>query len=158
MAVISTVIQIGLALPMAEYFHRVSFTGLSANLIIVPLLEIAVPAGFFAIFTGWHWVAAGAGWLLHIAAKTADWHARYEPSWRVADPPGWLAIGFTVALIAMAFAFRHRLWRWPAAGLTCALFGLMLWEPWPAAIAPRQLELTTIDVGQGDSLLVVFPQ
>ncbi len=28
MALISTVIQIGLALPMAEYFHRVSFTGL----------------------------------------------------------------------------------------------------------------------------------
>ena len=32
MAVISTVIQIGLALPMAEYFHRVSFTGFTANL------------------------------------------------------------------------------------------------------------------------------
>src|SRR5262249_36006323 len=34
LALISLVIQIGLALPMAEYFHRVSFTGLSANLII----------------------------------------------------------------------------------------------------------------------------
>ena len=52
MAVISTVIQIGLALPMAEYFHRVSFTGVSANLLICPLLEAVVPLGFAAIFTG----------------------------------------------------------------------------------------------------------
>ena len=52
MAMISTVIQIGLALPMAEYFHRVSFTGLTANLLICPLLEAVVPLGFAAIFTG----------------------------------------------------------------------------------------------------------
>src|SRR5208283_3419534 len=71
MVVISTVIQIGLALPMAEYFHRVSFTGLTANLIIVPFMEAVVPIGFFAIFSGWHWVAAVAGWMLHVSARVA---------------------------------------------------------------------------------------
>ena len=40
MTLISAVVQIGLALPMAWYFHRVSFTGLTANLVVVPLLEI----------------------------------------------------------------------------------------------------------------------
>ena len=72
MALISTVIQIGLALPMAEDFHRVSFTGLSANLLIVPLLNAVVPLGFIAIFTGWRWVAGGAGLLLKISAKVRD--------------------------------------------------------------------------------------
>jgi competence protein ComEC len=43
MAVLSAVIQIGLALPMAEYFHRVSFTGLTANLLIVPALDAVIP-------------------------------------------------------------------------------------------------------------------
>jgi competence protein ComEC len=38
-----------------------------------------------------------------------------------------------------------------------ASFGLLVWHPWPAAIQPGTLELTAIDVGQGDSLLVVFP-
>jgi len=52
MAAISFVVQIGLALPMIEYFHRISFSGLSANVLVVPLLSAAVPAGFFAIFTG----------------------------------------------------------------------------------------------------------
>ena len=46
MVVISATIQIGLALPMAEYFHRVSFTGLSANLLIVPAMNAVVPLGF----------------------------------------------------------------------------------------------------------------
>jgi competence protein ComEC len=158
MAVISTVIQIGLALPMAEYFHRISFTGLTANLIIVPLLEAAVPIGFFAIFSGWRWAAAVAGWLLKIAARTADWHARIEPSWRVTDPPLWLALGFTAALIAFALLVRHRRGRWFSATAVLALFALLLWQPWPAKVTPGTLELTAIDVGQGDSLLVVFPE
>jgi len=158
MAVISTVIQIGLALPMAEYFHRVSFTGLTANLIVVPLLEAAIPMGFFAIFSGWSWVAAIAGWLLKIAARTADWHAHIEPSWRVADPPLWLALGFTAALIAFSLLIRHRRGRWISGFAVLALFGLLLWQPWPAKVTPGTLELTAIDVGQGDSLLVVFPE
>jgi len=158
MAVISTVIQIGLALPMAEYFHRISFTGLTANLIIVPLLEAAVPIGFFTIFSGWRWTAAVAGWLLKVAARTADWHAHIEPSWRVADPPLWLALGFTAALIAFALLVRHRRGRWFSAVAVLALFVLLLWQPWPAKVTTGTLELTAIDVGQGDSLLVVFPE
>ena len=84
---VSAVIQVGLALPMAEDFHRISFTGLSANLMIVPLLSAVVPLGFAAIFTGWRWIARIAGWLLTLAAKIADWHAHIEPSWRIANPP-----------------------------------------------------------------------
>ena len=102
MAVISTVIQIGLALPMAEYFHRVSFTGLTANLLIVPLLNAVVPIGFVAIFTGWRWLAAVAAGLLKLAAKIAAWHAALEPSWRVPDPPLWLALAFVAALVSLA--------------------------------------------------------
>jgi competence protein ComEC len=158
LAVISLAIQIGLALPMAEYFHRISFTGISANLIIVPLLEAAVPVGFLAIFSGWHWPAALAGWLLKIAARTADWHARIEPSWRVANPPLWLALGLVASLIVFAVAVRHVRWRWPAGAAVAVLFALLLWQPWPADIAPHALELTAIDVGQGDSLLVIFPE
>jgi competence protein ComEC len=37
------------------------------------------------------------------------------------------------------------------------LLVLLLWHPFPADQTRGQLELTTIDVGQGDSLLVTFP-
>jgi competence protein ComEC len=166
MAVISTVIQIGLALPMAEYFHRVSFTGLTANLLICPLLEAVVPLGFAAVFTNSRWLAALAGWLLHLSAKIAEWHAGIEPSWRVPDPPVWLAAALALSLILLAALPRRRRpasfpIRLPMLATVLGLFVLLVWHPWPAQAlgqeqAPR-LELTSIDVGQGDSLLLMFP-
>jgi len=162
MALISLAIQIGLALPMVVYFHRISFTGLTANVIIVPLLEAAVPIGFLAIFTGWHTAAGLAGWLLKITARTADWHARLEPAWRVSSPPLWVALSFAASLIAFAAAMRSARWRKrtavPAGVVVAGLFGLVLWQPWTAPVATHSLELTAIDVGQGDSLLVAFPE
>jgi competence protein ComEC len=162
MALISLAIQIGLALPMVVYFHRISFTGLTANVIIVPLLEAAVPIGFLAIFSGWHSAAALAGWLLKIAARTAGWHAHLEPAWRVSSSPLWLAFSFAASLIVFAAAMRSTHWRKrtavPAGFLVAALFAVVLWQPWTTPVATHSLELTAIDVGQGDSLLVVFPE
>src|SRR5262249_45763813 len=40
---VSAAIQFGLALPMIFLFHRMSISGLTANLIVTPLLTIAVP-------------------------------------------------------------------------------------------------------------------
>ena len=164
MAVISTAIQIGLALPMALYFHRISLSGLSANVLVVPLLALVVPIGFVAIFTGWHFVAMMAEWLLDVGQKVADWHLRFEPAWRVADPPLWLGLAFSAALVAFAMAWRSRsvarallTWRWLSGAAVIALFILLFWHPFPPQLWAGQLELTAIDVGQGDSLLVAFP-
>ena len=154
-ALISTVIQIGLALPMAVYFHRVSFTGLTANILIVPLLNGVVPVGFAAIFTGSRTLAAVAAFLLKIAARIAAWHAAIEPDWRVPDPPLWLAIAFTASLVAIAAWHKLQPVKWLAV---VAAFVLLLRHPFTPHIEANTLELTAIDVGQGDSLLVVFPR
>src|SRR6185295_17858530 len=37
-ALTSAVVQLGLALPMVVYFHRLGISGLSANMFIVPLM------------------------------------------------------------------------------------------------------------------------
>ena len=92
LAVISAAIQIGLALPMAIYFHRISLTGLSANILVVPLLALVVPLGFLAVFTMWQVPARSLGWLLRAGEAVADWHTRLEPDWRVLAPPLWLGI------------------------------------------------------------------
>ena len=155
---LSLSVQIGLALPMAEYFHRVSFTGLSANLFIVPLMNLVVPVGFLALFTGWHWAASLADLLLRWSASIASWHAALEPAWRVPNPPIWLGLALVASILAAAFAVRRNLLRWPALGVVAGLVGLLVVSPWAAAVEPGELELTVIDVGQGDSLLLVFPQ
>ena len=158
MAVISTVVQIGVALPMAVCFHRISFSGFSANILIVPLLAAVVPIGFLAVFTGWTLPAHLAAWLLTLARSVATWHAHLEPNWRVPDPPLWLDIAFVSALLAFSVAMhRSRFWRWPAAAAVAALFSLLLIYPFAPQLAPGKLELTAIDVGQGDSLFLAFP-
>ncbi len=158
LAVISAVIQIGLALPMAIYFHRISLTGISANILVVPLLALVVPLGFIALLSMWHLPAAMAGWLLGASEHIAGWHTHFEPHWRVLSPPLWLAISFTAALVLLAFTMRR--WpRWSGGALVFVLllFVLIFWHPFPPAIHPAELELTAIDVGQGDSLLICFP-
>jgi competence protein ComEC len=158
LAVISTVIQIGLALPMAIYFHRISLTGLSANILVVPLLALVVPLGFVAVFSMWRVPAIVAGWLLRAGEAIADWHTHLEPNWRVLAPPLWLGVLFCAALLGLSLALRRsRKWSWAALTAVLALFALIFWHPFPPALHPGELELTAIDVGQGDSLLVCFP-
>jgi competence protein ComEC len=154
--VVSAVVQIGLALPMVVYFHRVGVSGLSANAVIVPLMGLVVPTGFLAVLTGWKWVAGIAGLLLEVSQNVVSWHAAVEPKWRIPTPPLWLAMALAAALIFAAMA-RGRWWR-SAAGASAALFlALLLWHPFPPETRPGQLEMTVVDVGQGDSILVVFP-
>jgi competence protein ComEC len=94
--------------------------------------------------------------MLKFSARVVEWHARMEPNWRIADPPMWLALLFTASLIALALLFHRKYLRWPALAAVVALFTLLIWQPFRAEI-PHTLELTAIDVGQGDSLLVLFP-
>jgi competence protein ComEC len=54
-------------------------------------------------------------------------------------------------------AARQRRWVLPALASSLALFAVVCWQPWRLEFHPGMLELTAIDVGQGDSLLVVFP-
>ena len=158
LAVISAAIQFGLALPMAIYFHRISLTGLSANILVVPLLALVIPLGFLAVFTMWRIPAIIAGWLLQAGEAVASWHTHLEPDWRVLAPPLWLGVIFCAALLLFAYAIRRsKPWACATFAAVLALFVLIFWHPFPPSLHPRELELTAIDVGQGDSLLVVFP-
>jgi competence protein ComEC len=158
LAVISAAIQIGLALPMAIYFHRISLSGLSANILVVPLLALVVPLGFLAVFTMWRVPAIVAGWLLRAGEAVAGWHTHLEPNWRVLAPPLWLGVLFCATLLLLGFTIRRsRPWSWAVLSAVLALFALIFWHPFPPALHPGELELTAIDVGQGDSLLICFP-
>jgi len=159
MFVISAAVQVGVALPMALYFHRISISGLSANIIVVPLTSWLVVAGFAAITTGWRPIAAFTGWLLGAVRQVVQWHANHEPIWRIPDPPLWLAVCFSLAVIMLAVTIKSRpRWRWISFTLTAMFLTAIVWHPFPPKVRPGWLELTAIDVGQGDSLFVGLPK
>ncbi len=155
--VTSFFIQLGLALPMICYFHRVPLSGLSANAIVVPALSALVPLGFLAIALNSHTLAAVCAWLLSVARGAAAFHARWEPNWRIPSPPVWLAALF-VAVLVLAALRGNRKWLRAAAWVGVAVaFAAIVLHPFAPSVEPRSLELAAIDVGQGDSLLAAFP-
>ena len=154
----SAAVQVGLALPMAVYFHRASFTGLSANMFVVPLMGAIIPAGFVAVAAVWRLPAEVAALMLDASRRIVQIHSAWEPRWRVPDPPFWLAAAIAGGLVAWAFAMAgSRRWRAPAGLSVGALLALMVWHPFPARVDAGKLEVTVVDVGQGDAIFVVFP-
>lgn len=155
--VTSLFIQIGLALPMVVYFHRLSASGLSANALVVPVLSAVVPLGFLAILTNSTMLAALCAWLLQVARVAVGFHARWEPEWRIPTPPMWLATLFTLALVWAAWRGRGKWTRTLAWALAVMALIAIVAHPFAPVVAPGKFELTALDVGQGDSLLTAFP-
>jgi competence protein ComEC len=77
---------------------------------------------------------------------------------RVPGPVWWVAL---LAVAAWAFCCwavrRSRGWAWIAAALLPLVAAMVLWPERPVT-SPGMLEITAIDVGQGDSLLVISPE
>jgi competence protein ComEC len=48
-------------------------------------------------------------------------------------------------------------WRWTAGAASAVFLGILLWSPFPPQVAPGKLEMTAIDVGQGDAYFIAFP-
>lgn len=155
---VSFCVGIAMALPMILYFHRLSLTSVSANLIVVPALNASIVTGFASVATGWHWLASLARAPLFISRAVVGWHARFESSSRVPDPPLWLGIFFCLALVVTAWTLRGRA-RWAIASAVASVTVLLVIAlySFPNGSTPGNLELIAIDVGQGDSLLLTLP-
>ena len=98
-----------------------------------------------------------SAWLLEISRRVVSFHARWEPDWRIPAPPWWLGGAFVLLLVAAAWRKNNRVsrslgWHWPRIALAAIAI-----HPFPPEVEQGSFELSTIDVGQGDSLLTAFP-
>lgn len=162
---VSLLMQLGMALPMAYYFHRVTVTALPANILVLPLTEIMMPAAVCAVGLGYLWQALAKipAWIAAISLDAITGTIHLLGKLRVADlrvpTPAHAAILFTACALALAMFFARRRAVQAAAGLLLLAISAF----WIAEIPPRQklspnvLEVTAIDVGQGDSLFLAFP-
>ena len=157
--------QAGFALVMAGYFHRVSWSGIVTNLLLFPLTAMLIPAGFLVLAASLvsGSVATLGGGVLGVLVSVLQWMTLWTASltWltrRVPTPPVWLSVCFLALLVCLAIlADRRSRWTW--AG-TCGLFvlcALLTFAPFAPTLQPGKLEVTVLDVGQGDALFVAFP-
>ncbi len=163
---ISAVMQMGLALPMAYYFHRATTVGLPSNIIVVPLTQLMMPAAVAALALGYvsPWLAKLPVLLTTFALHGITGTVRGLGSLRVADlrvampSTAVLALSAAALLLAMWSARRRPLLA--VAGLAAIFTASLVLAFIPASprMHPGVLEMTSIDVGEGDSTLVVTPQ
>ena len=163
---VSALMQCALVLPMAYYFHRATVMGIPANALAVPLTGILMPTSALALGLGYVWLplaklpALLAAASLHgITGTVRGLGGLRMADYRVPMPEtSTIVIGAFAVAIAMVLAWQRR------AFVLCGIALLAGTSLWVSAAVPRPhmragvLELTAIDVGQGDSLLVVSPQ
>lgn len=160
---ISFAIHLGFVLMTALYFKRVVWVGLLANVLVVPLVGWIVPLGLVALLLSLLWLPAGAlvakatGALTGCLLWIVDWLAGRGLSYGIPPPPPWVVVLYLAALVLLGLAVaRQRLARWAGLGLA-ALVLVVVTFPFPPQAPAAGLELTVLDVGQGDSLFLAFP-
>ena len=162
---ISLTAELCMVLPMAIYFHRATLLALPLNLIDIPLLSvllcIAIVMFLASLISSWLAMlpAALTALLLHLMRFTVA-SVQHLALANVRTPgPAPVALVIACACIVFcAFALRAHGRRVFAAGVLVALLiPLAVLYPTPPQLHPGKLEVTAIDVGQGDSILVVSP-
>jgi competence protein ComEC len=164
LALIGTVAEMVMVLPMATYFHRATMFAVPTNMLSVPLVAILVPMAVItfcaslagplaAVLPG-----AATALLLHgVAGIIGHVSAVHAADLRVPGPAWWV-----VALAIAGWAFccwavrSSRQWAWSTV-LVLPLVSIMVLWPEHATRTPGMLEVTAIDVGQGDSIFIVAP-
>lgn len=164
--VISIALQVGFALPMAYYFHRATIVSLPANVLAVPLTEVAMVAAMTAISISYVWIALAklvavvAGVSLQAMASSVRWFGALRLSDARVPTPQLPLVLLAGASLVVAMLLARRRAALAAAGLAamvmCA-FWICAVPPHPV-VNPGVLEVTAIDVGEGDSIFLVSPQ
>ncbi len=161
----SAIIQLGLLLPMAETFHRVTFAGIGLNALATPLVTLLLGVAVPTVILG-ATVPALAVWpakLLAIVTRgflllTDLPNLPHWLSYRVPEPPAWVSWGFALAIVAAALALaRHRRTFWASLAGASIFGALISLHPFSPRLPRGALEVTALDCGGGDALFVVLP-
>ncbi len=150
---------------MAFYFHRATTMGLPSNLAAVPLTAVLMPFAVAAVALSYisiH-IATPFASIAALALRGITSTVTLLGSARVADirvptPSTPVILAGVAALLLAAIAARQRKLYALAGLIPLALtaFTITAIPPRPD-LHPNVLEVTAIDVGQGDSLLIVSP-
>jgi len=153
--------QAGISIVMAPlgmyWFQQVSFPGLLANLVAIPVVSmVIVPLILVSLPLLWlpgqlaGWLLGGAGWVTQALFVLLEWLSHIQPSALSATRTP----GLAVTLLAMLGAFVVLLPR----GVPLRFSGLLLMLPMVLISAqnpgPQETRVDVLDVGQGLAVLL----
>jgi competence protein ComEC len=164
LSLIGVVAEMVMVLPMAVYFHRATMFAIPTNMLSVPLVAVLAPTAVvtFCASLASPWIAllpgAMTALLLHgVTRVIGHISSVHAADLRVPGPVWWVA---ALAILAWAFCCwavrQSRGWAWAAAITLPLVAAIVLW-PEHAIASPGMMEVTAIDVGQGDSIFIAAP-
>lgn len=158
--------QLGVMPLLAYHFLQVPLVGFAANLIVVPLVAVMVPAGFAVAAAGIVLPPVGLvlasllGPLIDAVQFAAALFARLPLATVPYGPPsmsGCVAFFGTVVVVVESLRGRLRLSSAAVLAAGSAAVAVVVWGQVAAAASPARLVLTVLDVGQGDAIVVRAP-
>ncbi len=164
LVLISVIAALGTAPIVAYYFYRLSFAGFLSNVIVIPLMGLLIlPLGLvsvvlmpFSLTLADIFLQAGS-LALTAMVKVIEFFAAWPiASVWVARPYVLEIILFYAGVLLMAMASRHRVFKW--CGLACLsiIFIVGVTSAYQRNNC-NLLQITFLDVGQGNAALVEFP-
>ena len=176
LVVISCVVELAMTLPMAVYFHRITIFALPVNLLILPLLVVLMPAALLTLLLLVVWPAAAVvpamvvALVMHFGVGLVRLFGSMAlGDFRIPNPLLWQSAVFC-ALLAAAIALAHESlgdeeswlrrgtpWMRRSTWAALAIAALVAVTPRPVERPKGAMLMEAIDVGQGDSLLVITP-
>lgn len=160
----TTILQVGLTLPMAAIFHRVTYAGIGLNALAIPLMTVllglAVPTVLLSVVSAGlaAWPAKVLALVMTFLFKLTDLPLPAWLSYRVPTPPVWVGWGFACSVVVAAWAFaRHKRTFWAATAGLALFASLISLDPFPPRFPAGRLEITALDCGGGDAAFVVLP-
>ena len=158
-AAVSMAAQIGTMPIIVYHFQQLAPISLLANLLVVPLLGVAVAQGLLLGLVAPCWpdlglVISGGVWLtVTLLMKTVDLFA-VVPAWKLAQPDPTVAVGWMGLTVLAGLALYKPVLRGVVVMLL--LIGANGWV-WQREIKPQSLEVVFLDVGQGDGAFARLP-
>jgi len=167
--VVSCIVELAMALPMATYFHRITVFALPVNMLILPLLAMLVPSALLTLLLTFvsHSCAAVVALvtasLLHVGVGMIHLFAAIRSGdFRIPAPTLVQTIAFCILLgasVLLAWIGNQARTNWFRRGacISMLLSAITVVVPRPIDRPHDALLVEAFDVGQGDSLLLITP-
>jgi competence protein ComEC len=162
---VSCIVELAMTLPMAIYFHRITVFALPVNVFILPLLAVLMPAALATLLALAVWPAAAVfpgaivAVFLHFGAGLVRLFGSLPyGDFRIPAPLLGPSAAFCALLAAAIVLARGGRWARRAAWVALVMAAGAAVLPRPVQHPRNALLVEAIDVGQGDSLLLITPE
>ncbi len=159
---LSAASQLGVLPIMANTFNRITFSSLFLNFAALPLVALIMLSGYvFLLFSFLspvlaNYLVQAVNFLINLLISISHLFDRFSfLSFRIPTPHTATIIGYFLFLFFLLLPWKKKKLKWLAFAGFLVFLAILITYPFPSF--SKDLKVTFIDVGQGDSILVEFP-